>query len=215
MFTSGFKYWTSPVSTTDTLPNMVNGDSGTPKTTPAPWVSYTRAGCDVGNVSVANTVLENNSIAPGGDVSNVYGNPSAEASEPAALRTTDFVGIAVHCAKVQTICNNSTHAKDDPLPDEPGGYMGYKALFGAKYVNPAVTGGQAAVTDVNGSPITDSAGNPGFPGFDGMTAANTLGYVAQMQESGIPVTFAYISDLHDNHSGGGAYWPRRGRLRAR
>src|SRR5689334_520331 len=30
-FTSGFKYWTSPVSTTDTLPNMVNGDSGTPK----------------------------------------------------------------------------------------------------------------------------------------------------------------------------------------
>ena len=29
-------------------------------TRPAPWVPYTRAGCDVGNVSVANTVLENN-----------------------------------------------------------------------------------------------------------------------------------------------------------
>ena len=27
---------------------------------PAPWVPYTRAGCDVGNVGVANTVLENN-----------------------------------------------------------------------------------------------------------------------------------------------------------
>ena len=26
--------------------NMVNGDSGTPKNTPAPWVPYTRAGCD-------------------------------------------------------------------------------------------------------------------------------------------------------------------------
>ena len=29
---------------------------------PAPWVSYTRDGCDVGNVSVANTVLENNTL---------------------------------------------------------------------------------------------------------------------------------------------------------
>jgi len=38
-FTSGFKYWTAPVSATNPLPNMVNGDSGTPKTTPAPWVS--------------------------------------------------------------------------------------------------------------------------------------------------------------------------------
>ena len=45
----------------DTLPNMVNNDSGslTPKTAPAPWVSYTRAGCDVGEVGAANTVLEN------------------------------------------------------------------------------------------------------------------------------------------------------------
>lgn len=207
-FTSAFKYWTSPVSTTDTLPNMVNGDSGTPKTTPAPWVSYTRAGCDVGNVSVANTVLENNSIAPGGDIANVYGVPSPEASEPAGLRTTDFVGIAVHCASTTTsVCTKSTHAKSDPLPDEPGGYTGYQALFGAKYVDPAITGGSAAVNDINGQPIADSAGNPGFPGFDGMSAANTLGYVAQMQESGIPVTFAYISDAHDNHAGFGAYAP--------
>jgi hypothetical protein len=60
-FTSAFKYWTAPVAGgVDDLPNMVNADTGTPKNTPAPWVSYTRAGCDVGNVSVANTVLENN-----------------------------------------------------------------------------------------------------------------------------------------------------------
>jgi hypothetical protein len=210
-FSSAFKYWTSPVSSSDTLPNMVNGDSGQPKTAPAPWVSYTRAGCDVGNVSVANTVLENNSITPGGDIANVYGNPSPEASESAALRTTDFVGIAVHCAQVQTsVCNNqfgSQHAKADPLPDEPGGYNGYSALFGAKYVDPAIAGGQAAVSDIDGNPITDPSGNPGFPGFDGMSAVNSLGYVAQMQEAGIPVTFAYISDLHDNHAGGGAYGP--------
>jgi len=207
-FSSAFKYWTAPVSATDPLPNMVNADSGSPKTAPAPWVSYTRAGCDVGNVSVANTVLENNSTAPGGDISTVYGVPSVEASEPAALRTTDFVGIAIHCAQGSgSICANNAHAKSDPLPDEPGGYGGFKALFGAKYVNPAITGGQAAVNDINGQPVTDPAGNPGFPGFDGMSAANTLGYVAQMQEAGIPVTFAYVSDVHDNHAGGGAYGP--------
>jgi hypothetical protein len=207
-FSSAFKYWTSPVSTTDALPNMVNADSGTPKTAPAPWVSYTRAGCDVGNVSVANTVLENNSTAPGGDIYNVYGVPSVEASESAALRTTDFVGIAVHCANAPgTVCASSANAKSDPLPDELGGYSGFKALFGAKYVNPAITNGQAVVNDINGQPITDTAGNPGFPGFDGMTAANTLGYVAQMQEAGISVTFAYVSDVHDNHAGSGAYGP--------
>jgi hypothetical protein len=33
-----------------------------------------------------------------------------------------------------------------------------------------------------------------------MLAKNTLGEVAQMQESGIPVTYGYISDAHDNHA---------------
>jgi hypothetical protein len=57
-------------------------------------VAYTRAGCDVGNVSVANTVLENNSS----DVVNVFGANSPEASETPAQKTADFVGIAIHCA---------------------------------------------------------------------------------------------------------------------
>ena len=208
-FTSAFKYWTSPVASPfDPIPNMVNGDSGKPKTTPAPWVTYTRARCDVGNVSVANTVLENNSLSPGGDIYNVYGPSSSEAAEPASQRTTDFVGIAVHCAKTNaSVCANNPNAKADALPDEPGGYDGYSALFGAKYVNPAITGGSAGVNDINGSPITDSSGHPGFPGFDAMSAANSLGYVAQMQERGIPITYAYISDVHDNHAGGGAYGP--------
>jgi hypothetical protein len=204
-FTSGFKYWTSPVSSTDTLPNLVNDDSGTPKTAPAPWVTYTRAGCDVGNVSMANTVLENTS-----DVPIVFGANSPEAAEAAAnpdLATTDFIGIAVHCAQVKTsACSQSSNARPDLLPDEPGGYTGYGALFGAKYVSPAIHP-SGPVTDINGKPITDSSGNPGFPGFDGMTAATTLGYVAQMQEAGIPVTYAYISDTHDNRSGAGAYGP--------
>ena len=52
----------------------------------------------------------------------------------------------------------------------------------------------------DGTNITDSHGNCGFPGFDGALAKNTLGEVAQMQENGVPVTFAYISDAHDNHA---------------
>ena len=51
-----------------------------------------------------------------------------------------------------------------------------------------------------GAPVTDPFGQPGLPGFDGATAANTLGYLAQMQESGIPITYGYISDVHDNHT---------------
>ena len=76
-FSSSFKYWTdntdggnpanSPATpSADTNFNMVNADpaslggTGVARNAPAPWVPYTRAGCDVGNVSVANTVLENN-----------------------------------------------------------------------------------------------------------------------------------------------------------
>jgi hypothetical protein len=198
-FTSTFKYWTSPVDgADDSKPNMIT-DTG--KTTPAPWVPFTRAGCDVGGVGTANIELENNLTTPGGDIANVYGPGSPEASEPAALRTTDFVGIAIHCAQTTASkCANDSHAKDDPLPDEPGGYTGYKALFGTKYVNPAIAG-DPCVQDTSGTAIIDPVTNTcGFPGFDGLLAKNTLGYVAQMQEAGVPVTYAYISDAHDNHT---------------
>ena len=89
--------------------------------------------------------------------------------------------------------------KSDPLPDEPGGYTGYNALYGTKYVDPAIAGGNACVNDTSGDPITDPIGFCGFPGFDGMLAKNTLGYVAAMQESGVQVTYGYISDAHDLH----------------
>ena len=52
-------------------------------------------------------------------------------------------------------------------------------------------------------PIVDPFSQPGFPGFDGMSAAVSLAYVAAMQERGIPVTYAYISDAHDFHGTSG------------
>ena len=48
------------------------------------------------------------------------------------------------------------------------------------------------------SEILDETGSPGFPGFDGMEANNALGYTAALQEAGVPVTYTYISDVHDD-----------------
>jgi hypothetical protein len=213
---SSFKYWTDltddvNIPPTNPTPVMVNGDSGTPKNTPAPWVPYTRAGCDFGATALANVVLENTGTGPNGDMTKVFGNPSTERSDaitsagaPAgtALRNkaqTDYVGIAIHCAAGGGICAGNPNARPDLLPDEPGGYSGFQGLFGAKYVNPAITGGSAAVNDLNGNPVGDQFSQPGFPGFDGLFASTTLGYVAQMQEAGVPITFGYISDAHDAH----------------
>jgi hypothetical protein len=197
-FTSSFKYWTSAVDgADDPLPNMVTDNQ---KTTPAPWVPFTRDGCDVGGVGTANVELENGSNAAGGDVANVFG-VGAFSNETSAQRTTDFVGIAIHCSQAATsVCAGNANARPDPLPDEPGTYLGFNALYGAKFVDPAITGGNSCVPDTEGKPITDAAGNCGFPGFDGMEAHNTLGYVEQMQENGVPVTYGYISDAHDTHT---------------
>ncbi len=207
-----FAYWTSPLfdptpaAGTDTTTNMLTAAG---KNAPAPWVPFTRAGCNVGGVATANLELENTSI----DIPTVFGATSPEAAEAAAsaaapantaasaLAQTDFVGIAIHCARGGGICNTSSSARPDLLPDEPGGYSGFKGLFGAKYVDPAITNGQAAVNDTNGANITNGFGQPGFPGFDSMVASSSLGYVAAMQEHGVPVTYAYISDGHQLHPG--------------
>ena len=101
-FSSSFKYWTDvtdggnpattpPTPSADPNYNMVNGDSGTAKNTPAPWVPWAKAGCDVGNVSTANAVLENNNSIifktgstteyatdPTGDMTKVFGEGSPE-----------------------------------------------------------------------------------------------------------------------------------------
>jgi hypothetical protein len=225
---SSFKYWTDLTDDVNTPPtdpnfNMVNGDSGTPKNAPAPWVPYTRAGCDFGATALANVVLENTGTGPAGDMTKVFGAGSpewleAQASNAAppgtaerALAQTDFVGIAVHCAQgSDSICDGNAHVRPDLLPDEPGGYDGFEGLFGAKYVNPAITGGSPVVNKLNGQPIADPFGQPGFPGFDGLFATTTLSYVAQMQESGIPVTFGYISDAHDQHGVAGEIHATRG-----
>ena len=239
-----FAYWTDPVFDTasvpssghDANPSMVY--SPTPPatthpapssntTTPAPWVPFTRAGCDVGGL-IANIELENTAV----DIPKVFGPNSPEvqqlAADPDSFKdpeVADYIGVAVHCAQGSAVCataqgvkfgqsSPSRTAVPDLLPDEPGGYAGYLGLFGHRYVAPQLGAGTPNLTR-NGYEVTNAAGNlvdlngnqlngafltnhPGFPGFGSINASQGLAYVADMQEAGVPVTYGYIADIHGN-----------------
>ncbi|MDQ1419537.1 MAG: hypothetical protein QOJ52_1499 [Acidimicrobiaceae bacterium] len=241
-----FAYWTDPIFDAtsppnpghDTNPSMVYSPvppgfakpAVAPNTiTPAPWVPFTRAGCDVGNVSTANMVLENTGV----DIPKVFGPNSPETAQLAAdsdpfkdPEVADYLGIGVHCAQGNSFCGSASAVKfgqsapsptaaPDVLPTEPGAYNGFQALFGHRYVAPQLGAGTPNVTR-NGFPVTNAAGNlvdlagkqingafltnyPGFPGFGPINAAQSLAYAADMQESGVPVVQAYIADIHGNN----------------
>lgn len=200
-FNSSFLYWTALAG--DGKPQMIN-ELG--KTAPAPWVPFTRAGCDVGGFSVANIEFES---VPA-DVNTVFGSASPEGIEAnnAGLRdkaNADFLGIAIHCAQNSPLCNNS-HGKDDLLADELGGYVGYKALYGNLHVQPVISP-SGPVKDLDGNVIQTAAGNPGFPNIFNPTATQSLGYAATMLEAGVQVVYLYIADAHDNRSGAGTFGP--------
>ena len=181
-----FAYWTDPVydtspTATDTNPNMVDSPvpPATAKTpvqpvaiTPAPWVPYTRAGCNVGEIATANVELENTAV----DIPKVFGAGSPEdeqlINDPDSYKdqeTNDYVGLGVHCAQGSAFCADATAVKygqttpsktavADLLPDEPGGYSGYQALFGNKYLAPELGGGKPNYS-VDGYQVTNAAGN--------------------------------------------------------
>jgi hypothetical protein len=188
----------------DHTPTMI-GRGG--KMAPAPWVPYTRAGCDYGSVAAANTDLEN--LLP--DVPLVYGAHSPQAKEAenpklADKAAADFEGILVHCARRSSLCSARHGGRPDVLPSEPGGYHGYRALYGNKAVAPVISP-SGPVRNLNGAVIKDSSGDIGFPGYDGMIGTNALAYTLDMQTHGVPVTFTYLSDLHDSWKTGNAFGP--------
>ena len=189
-FPSSFTYWTDVLG--DGLPEMLDQRG---KNAPAPWVPFTRAGCDVGAFSIANIEFEN----IGSDINNVFGPNSPQAMEAASNHNkavADFEGIAIHCAQGSQLC--AKNGAPDILKDEPGGYSGFTALFGNANVQPQISPA-GPVADLDGNIITDSSNppNPGFPGFD-PTPSQTLGYLATMLEAGVPVVYGYIEDAHDN-----------------
>jgi hypothetical protein len=242
-----FAYWTDPVFDTktppsaghDTNPNMVYAPvppataahTVAPSTvTPAPWVPFTRAGCDVGQVASANTVLENTAV----DIPKVFGAGSPEDQQLNAdtdrfkdAEVADYVGIGVHCAQGSAFCSTAKGVKfgqtdpsltavADALPQEPGGYSGFQGLFGHRYVAPQLGAGTPNLSR-NGVQITNAAGNlvdengnqingafltnhPGFPGFGPINASQSLAYAADMLESGVPVVNTYVADIHGNEN---------------
>jgi hypothetical protein len=190
LFPSSFFYWTDLVSdiTPATLDNSFALTTPAGLNVPAPWVPFTRAGCDVGAFSTANIVLERQPF----DVKKVFGATSAQAAETGGNQTNDFIGVSVHCSLNSALCSAQNNAVADLLPDEPGGYSGYQALFGVKYIAPALGG----FTDYNGNAIT------GFSQLNfNPQPSQTLAVVETMLKKGIPVVFAYIADAHDNHEG--------------
>ena len=220
---------TNPALVYSPTPPATTSPATTPNTiTPAPWAPFTRAGCDVGDVATVNQELENTAV----DIPKVFGPHSPEAAQLAAdpdsfkdPETADYVGLAVHCAHASAICADakavkfgqtkpSATAVADLLPNEPGGYTGYQALFGHRYIAPQLGAGTPSLAH-NGYQVTNSAGNlvdlngneidgafltshPGFPGFSSINASQTLAYMADLLESGVPVVNGYISDLHGN-----------------
>src|SRR6476660_923367 len=184
-----FAYWTDPVFNTaktpnpghDTNPSMVYSPvppataahPAAPDTvTPAPWVPYTRAGCDVGEVATANQELANHAV----DIPKVFGAGSPEDQQLSAdtdkfkdAETADYVGVGVHCAQGNAFCADakgvkfgqtdpSATAVSDLLPDEPGGYHGFQALFGHRYVASQLGAGTPNLSS-HGVPVTNAAGN--------------------------------------------------------
>ena len=210
--------------------STVPATPGTNLQTPAPWVPFTRAGCSVGDFSTANMVLENTGVdlpTVFGAGSPEVAQYNADSDSFKDAEVADYVGVAVHCAAGNTLCTSaqavkygqtspSASAVADKLPTEPGGYNGYDGLFGARYVAPQLGAGTPNLTH-NGYEVTNAAGNlvdlsgqqingafltnhPGFPGFS-PTASQSLAYIADMQESGVPVTYGYISDVHEKKAG--------------
>jgi hypothetical protein len=217
---------TNPNMVYSPVPPATAATPVTPNTvTPAPWAPYTRAGCDWGAVATANVELENSAFdipKVFGPDSPEAAQLAAESTDQA---TADYIGVAVHCAQGSAYCADASAVKfgqttatpsasPDLLPDEPGGYTGFQGLFGHKYVAPQLGAGTPDVTH-NGYAVTNAAGNlvdlngnqingafldnvPGFPGFSSINASQTLAYMADMLETGVPVVNGYISDVHGN-----------------
>src|SRR5215469_10181800 len=196
--------------------------------TPAPWAPFTRAGCDAGYVGTANVELENTAVDIPKVFGPNSPEAQQLAQDPDSFKdaeTADYVGVAVHCAQGSAFCADaqgvkfgqtspSPTASPDLLPNEPGGYTGFQGLFGHRYVAPQLGAGTPNLSR-NGYQVTNAAGNlvdlngneidgaflnnqPGFPGFSNINASQTLAYMSDMLESGVPVVGGYMADVHGN-----------------
>ena len=198
------RYWTTSADPNPANPNSMRKLADEEKSVPAPWVPFTRAGCNVGVVAAPRMALENT----GRDILNVFGPNSLEAALAADPSTVsqaaaELQGIAIHCAAANPVCSFGV---PDLLPDEPRGYEGFKALFGHKNVLPIISPG-GSFADLSGTLIANAKGTAGFPRFSVISASQSLAYVAAMQEHGVPITFAFVSDARQPTSNTAEFAP--------
>ena len=134
------------------------------------------------------------------------------APRPAALAQTDFVGFAVHCAA--GLGDSARPARTTCCRHEPGGYTGYKGLFGAQEIDPLLTGQPASVPGHRPARPADHrpvrpARLPRLRRHVGRGLAGVRR--PRCRSTAFPVTYAYISDAHDFHGVSGnahmAYGP--------
>src|SRR5262245_42740303 len=172
-FSSSFKYWTDntdggnpannpPTASADPNFNMVNGDgadlggTGAVRNVPAPWVPYTRAGCDVGGVGLANIELENNTAI----ITRSSGNTTLAAASSAGA-TSITVASAANLAAGQTVVLESGTARAEVATI--GSIAGTTVNLSAPLANAHLSGG--AVTVATADPTGDmtkvfGAGSP-------------------------------------------------------
>ena len=218
---TAFTYWTdvTPDSTYNLISGPVDADHVNGVNAPAPWVPFTRAGCDVGAAAAADMEIENTGI----DLTTVFGAGSPQTKDPNAF--ANYEGVAIHCAAGSSLCSTANGGFPDKLPWEPNAdgsaastdlatgtstaYEGYNALFGHLYVTQAfqnlglqrggnVLDANGNLKDINGNTIVDDfqgSITPGFPSFS-IAPQYSLGYVADMLEAGVPVVYAYINTPH-------------------
>jgi Type I phosphodiesterase / nucleotide pyrophosphatase len=114
---SSFIYWTA-TDATEGKPVLVN-EIG--KNAPAPWVAFTRAGCEFGAYSIANMEFE---TLPG-DIGVVYGTSSPEyAAVQAELHSADAAEakyrLARHCGPLCAGQRAMCHRQCRPPPGRTG-----------------------------------------------------------------------------------------------
>jgi hypothetical protein len=230
-----FNYWTASSPSGNGSPaqpySATSPATGGTTSPPAPWSTFAGNGCDTAGVSTSNMELEN--VEP--DIPTVFGTTSKEQAQVTAdttdsfkdRETNDYLGLAsTFCPNATAVKYGDTMASHTAAPDQTG----FQAVFGHKYLQPAIESTIAAlpgamhgtptssglvpnVVSPSGYQVSNGSGNlvdlsgneidgqyvhtAGFPGFGPITAAQSLAYTADLQEAGVPVTYAYISDLHE------------------
>ncbi len=210
-----FAYWTDPIvdyytgpaskPVADKTPTLMGANG---KNAPAPWVSYTRKGCNFGTVAGARHRAGEHAARRSArfrcELPRGEGGGEPEHCGPGTSRRRFRGALPCTARAVSAVCGKGS--RPDLLPDEPGSYHGYRALYGNKFVQPVISP-SGPVRSLAGHVIKDSLGQIGFPGYDGMTGPNGLAYTLDMQLHGVQVTDTYLSDLHEAWSGAGPFGP--------